>query len=140
MKILNQTYDYVKEGQIAPLTWNEIYSKTVRMRSREKLLTQSCMSCMFVLIDLLIQGKSFNTVNSSWKLRQKITIYALAIFVTRHQSPEATLNFQYIAVWDSRVKKQQISNVFANQEALRVANISTLLQLLIRLVVHAIER
>ena len=80
MKILNQTYDHVKEGQIAPPIWNEIYSKTVRIGTREKLLTQSSMGCMFVLIDLLIQGKYFTTVNSSWQLRQEITIYALAIF------------------------------------------------------------
>ena len=72
------------------------------MRPRENLLTENSMNCMFVLMNLLIQGKSFTTANSSWKLRQEITIYALAIFLTRHQSPEATLNFQYIAIWDSR--------------------------------------
>ena len=59
MKILNQTYDHVKEGQIASPTWNEIYSKTVRMRPRGKLLTQSSMGCMFVLIDVINTGKVF---------------------------------------------------------------------------------
>ena len=54
MKILNQTYDYVKEGQFTPPTWKEIYSKSARIRPHKKIAESKYMGYMFVLIELLI--------------------------------------------------------------------------------------